>query len=88
MNCPRCGSVLSAVTFTCVRGEYCKPSLPLPTMEAVDAERSVALERQRADDMSATLRAPLASITQKTRDIEANSPLFRDSEASGQAKLF
>lgn len=25
MICKQCGSVLSAVTFTCVRGEYCKP---------------------------------------------------------------
>jgi hypothetical protein len=26
MLCQQCGSLLSAVTFTCVRGEYCKPS--------------------------------------------------------------
>jgi len=25
MLCSQCGSVLSAVTFTCVRGENCKP---------------------------------------------------------------
>lgn len=25
MICKQCGSVLSAVTFTCVRDEYCKP---------------------------------------------------------------
>jgi hypothetical protein len=25
MICPICGSLLSAVTLTCVRGEYCKP---------------------------------------------------------------
>lgn len=24
MLCPKCGSVLSAVTFTCVRGSYCQ----------------------------------------------------------------
>lgn len=24
MNCPRCGSVLSAVTWTCVRGDKCR----------------------------------------------------------------
>jgi len=23
-TCPKCGSVLSAVTFTCVMGKYCK----------------------------------------------------------------
>jgi hypothetical protein len=27
MICSECGSVLSAVTFTCVRGEYCKPAV-------------------------------------------------------------
>lgn len=63
-------------------------SLTLPTMATADGDRRTALERQQAEDVSATLRAPLASVTQKTRDIEANSPLFRDSETSGQSKLF
>lgn len=26
MTCKVCGSLLSAVTFTCVRGEFCKPA--------------------------------------------------------------
>lgn len=26
-TCGICGSVLSAVTFTCVRGQFCKPQL-------------------------------------------------------------
>lgn len=25
MTCTQCGSLLSAVTFTCILGEYCKP---------------------------------------------------------------
>jgi len=28
MVCPHCGSVLSAVTFTCVRGELCPSTKP------------------------------------------------------------
>lgn len=27
-TCSRCGSVLSVVTWTCVRGEHCKPGVP------------------------------------------------------------
>jgi hypothetical protein len=26
MHCTQCGSLLSAVTWACVRGQYCKPA--------------------------------------------------------------
>lgn len=29
MICKKCGSVLSAVTFTCIRGEYCGKPFPV-----------------------------------------------------------
>jgi len=37
MLCKQCGSVLSAVTFTCVRGDYCKP-LTYRAQSARDAQ--------------------------------------------------
>lgn len=41
MTCSRCGSVLSAVTFTCVRGSFCKPAAlaTVPLTETRDLER-------------------------------------------------
>ena len=36
MHCPQCGSLLSAVTWTCVRGRHCKPR---PRIRTAPADR-------------------------------------------------
>jgi hypothetical protein len=63
-------------------------SLSLPTMENAPEDRRAARARAQGEELTATLRAPLASITSRTREVECNSPLFRDSLASGQPGLF
>jgi hypothetical protein len=44
--CPICGSVLSAVTFTCVRGVYCSD-----TKSSGEALRNVAEDYRRVDKL-------------------------------------
>lgn len=56
MLCKQCGSVLSAVTLTCVRGEYCKPE---NVDEIKQAEEPTAVE---------TLLDALNSIATETCD--------------------
>lgn len=63
-------------------------SLSLPGMENADAERAAALAEQTGQDLTDALRTPGKSISKNAGEMERESPLFRDSEASGQGQLF
>lgn len=39
MTCPKCGSVLSAVTWTCVRGDYCPGTKKVAVTDIVERLR-------------------------------------------------
>lgn len=76
MLCKVCGSVLSCVTYTCVRGEYCKPLKTLPGMENAPAERAQALAEAEGEELTQAMRQPKADISAKAGRIEREAPLF------------
>lgn len=83
MTCSRCGSTLSAVTFTCVRGKHCKPRhVPggrvelAGQMELPDTEprpnanaRRLALEPMRPDKRQKACDVGLFSDDSAQRDL-------------------
>ena len=69
MICPVCGSVLSAVTFTCVRGEYCKP----PIAGRADAEREGRIDAER---VTWEMKAKSTRRVDGGRKSIEDSPLF------------
>ncbi|HEV7674371.1 MAG TPA: 2'-5' RNA ligase family protein [Candidatus Angelobacter sp.] len=60
----------------------------LPGMEPHVAAEKEAVAEKHGEDLSREITAPKESISTKTGEMERNSPLFRDSEASGQSGLF
>ncbi len=71
-----------------------KPSGPnspaLPGMEGAVAEQEAAAHKTETQrqEAEASLATPKDDISRATGEMERNSPLFRDSEASGQGGLF
>jgi hypothetical protein len=63
-------------------------TFPLPGMETVSADRAAASNEAVAVDISIQLHTPLPSISRVTGEIEKHSPLFRESDANPQPKLF
>ena len=54
----------------------CLNSLPLPGMEAADAEREEAAQIAIAEELTTVLRKPLGNIDSATGEMERDSPLF------------
>lgn len=52
MTCTRCGSMLSAVTFTCIREDYCRE----PSKSPKDTAMSLLMKLKRVEERSKTLR--------------------------------
>lgn len=60
----------------------------LPGMETAVREQKAAAEAHRGEELTKELARPLGSIDERAGEMERNSPLFRDTEASPQRGLF
>jgi len=66
-----------------------EPLVPtLPGMENVPAERAEAAAEAQGERLTAEAAQPAESISAATGKMERESPLFRDTEASGQGQMF
>src|ERR1019366_9767271 len=64
------------------------PEPTLPGFEATPQERANAIASEQGQSFTEQLRQPSQSVTAATGEMERESPLFHDSEASGQSGLF
>lgn len=85
MICKQCGSVLSAVTFTCVRGEYCKSKQQ--TEKAVTApERIKVIVRPGKDDWIGVAYSSSAEPNDTIREYRLVKPDDVQVDANDQAR--
>lgn len=65
-----------------------REALPLPGMaQAIDDQRQAAAAKQ-GEALTDKFNRPPADVSAKAGDIERRAPLFKDTDASGQARLF
>lgn len=60
MTCTRCGSMLSAVTFTCIREDYCGEPSESPKSTAL----SLLVKLKHAEERGKAMRDIVASVAE------------------------